>query len=135
MPRFADGANAIVFTLDRDDPLRSRVSVVPHPYPDPEEAPERVYPAAVAIPSRGALILGGEQPGDSHESPCLASGEVFLEDEDRLAQLAVRLTTARSRHQAYYVEVEDVRSVFLIGGTTNTAEKGSLAAVEEIPVR
>jgi hypothetical protein len=89
----------------------------------------------VPVPGLGVVILGGEEPGGPREVRCLDGAEVFLAGEERLAELAVRLASGRARHQAYFVETEAARSIFLLGGTPGSGDRTSFSDVEEIPLR
>jgi hypothetical protein len=135
LPQGHEAASAILFRHDPRDPSRSRLEVVPHPSPDPGQTSERLSFAAVPVPGLGVVILGGEEPGGPREVRCLDGAEVFLAGEERLAELAVRLASGRARHQAYLVETETVRSIFLLGGTPGSGDKTRFSDVEEIPLR
>jgi hypothetical protein len=135
LPQGHEASTAIIFRHDPRDPSRNRLEVMPHPSPDPGQTSERLSFAAVPVPGLGVVILGGEEPGGPREVRCLEGAEVFLAGEERLAALAVRLATGRARHQAYFVEREGVRSIFLIGGIPGTADRAGFGAVEEVPLR
>ena len=134
LPQGHEAANALLFRFHALDPERSTIEVVPHPWPDPGQATERIFFSAVAVPRQGAFLTGGQHPEAAGESRSLSTAEAFLNDGERLAELAVRLTTGRSRHQSYFVDSGGIRSIFLVGGIPSADEKAAFAAVEEIPL-
>jgi hypothetical protein len=134
LPQGHEASGAILFRFDPRDPARSRLVVIPHPSPDPGQTTERLSFAAVEVPGLGFVIAGGEQPAAARETQCLGGAEVYLPADERLSELAVRLTAGRARHQAYTSSRNGKVSIFLLGGITNTEDKGSFSAVEELPV-
>ena len=134
LPQGHEASGAILFHFDPGDPSRSRLSVIPHPSPDPGQTTERLSFAAVEVPGLGIVLAGGEQPG-APRLQCLGGAEVYLPLDERLSELAVRLTAGRARHQAYASVRNGAVAIFLLGGITNADDRGSFSAVEEIPVR
>jgi hypothetical protein len=134
-PRGHEAASAILFRFNSAEPARSRLEIIPQPFPDPGQATERIHLAHVVVPGLGVFILGGEQPSGGRDTNCTAGIEVFLQDGDKLAELAVPLGTARSRHQAYYVDAGGLRSILLLGGLACTGKGTDFPDVEEIPLR
>ena len=132
LPRGHEATNALLFRFDPSEPSRSRMEIIPHPSPNPEKALERVCFSTVSVPGQGVFLLGGEQPGEGRP---LTTAEIFLRDGERLADLAVRLTAGRSRHQAYLVATSEGRSIFLIGGLPAAEDRTAFAAVEEIRLK
>jgi hypothetical protein len=135
LPQGHEASSAILFRHDPRDPSRSRLEVVPHPSPDPGQTSERLSFAAVPVPGLGVILLGGEEPGGPREVRCLDGAEVFLAGEEELAEMAFRLAAGRARHQAYLVETESTRSIFLIGGIPGSADRTGFSPVEEVPLR
>jgi hypothetical protein len=135
VPQGSETADVVVFRFDPQSPQASRLEVVEHPaLHHPGEAPERTHLAAVAVPGYGVVLAGGEQSGDRDGRSRLQSADVFLPDANRLARLVIPLATPRARHQAYLVEHDGVRSLFLLGGVSRkTTPRASV--VEEIPLR
>jgi hypothetical protein len=135
LPQGPEASGAILFRFDPRDPSRSRLSVIPHPSPDPGQTTERLSFSAVEVPGLGIVLAGGEQPGAPRESQCLSGAEVYLPEEERLSELAVRLRAGRARHGAYASVRNGAVSIFLLGGISNAEDRGAFSAVEEIPVR
>jgi hypothetical protein len=105
--------------------------VLSHPSADPGRTPERIFFAAVPVPDRGVVIAGGEL----RDGTRLGDSEIFLGEEQRLCELAVRLTCGRSRHQGYVVTRGGKSSLFLIGGISSAADRAGFSAVEEVPLK
>jgi hypothetical protein len=134
-PQGHEAASAILFRFNSAEPAKSRLEVIPHPFPDPGQATERIHLAHVVVPGLGVFILGGEQPSEGREASCTAGIEVFLQDGDKLAELAVPLATPRSRHQACFVDAGAARSILLLGGIPCGDGRSGFSDVEEIPLK
>jgi len=132
MPMPEEAINAISFDLDGRMPAASSFARIAHPARAPDKMPTRVYYSSTAVPGFGLVLAGGEVPGIDRDDPIpLASIGVYLTREERLAELATRLATPRTRHGAILVHDEgNRRSLFLIGGRV---EKG-VPDVEEFPL-
>jgi hypothetical protein len=134
LPQGHEAASAILLRFQPADPTRSTLEVLPHPSPDPGQATERVSFSHALVPGLGVIISGGEHPGPSGDPVCLRSSEVLLLETETLAELAVRLATGRSRHQAVLVRSGGLRSIFLLGGQSGTEGSQEFSDVEEIPL-
>jgi hypothetical protein len=134
LPQGHESANALLFRYNPDTPELSTLEVLQHPYPDPARAAERIELAAVRVPEWGVLLTGGELPRSFGDVVPFATAEVLLEDPERLAEVSVRLVTARTRHQVHYVGVGGMRSVLLVGGMPSSDDATRFSAVEEIPL-
>ncbi len=130
-PREHAASSPILFRFDAARPRESRFEVLSHPSTDPGRTPERIFFAAVPVPDRGVVIAGGEL----RDGTRLGDSEIFLAEEQRLCELAVRLTCGRSRHQGYVVTRGGKSSLFLIGGITSGADRVDSSAVEEVPLK
>jgi hypothetical protein len=135
IPRGHEAASAVIFRFDAREPGKSRLDVVPHPLPDPSQLAERDHFAAVEVPGLGVVILGGEEMGDPREVRSLSSIEVYLPAEERLAELAVRLTAGRAYHTAFLAANGTERWLLVLGGVAATGSREGFRAVEKVPVR
>lgn len=118
-PQGHETADAVLVHFDPEHPAKTRLEILPHPAPDPDQLPERVFFSATSVPGYGVVLAGGESAEKVSEKQRLPSIEVLLGNPVRLNRLAGSLRRPVARHQGYFVEHGDIRSVFLLGGVSD----------------